>query len=283
MNHWSRLLIVLGAALLPCSARAAEPTKLECIAANDAAQDFRRAGKLHDAREKLALCVSASCPGLVRDDCAQRLAEVDAATPSIVFEVKDARGNDLSDVRVQLDGQPFVDRIDGTARPVDPGSYRFVFDAADGAHAEQAIMVREKQKDTRVRVVLGTADATPMASPNVEPAKLPTSSATPPPTLALVAGGIGVAGLAVGLVAGIVGTSKHSTLVGECPGNACPSSAQGDLDSFRTLRTASTVGYVVGVLGIAGGAVLWLTAPSPSAPAIGVRIGPASAGVTGTF
>jgi hypothetical protein len=285
MNQRSRLLIVLGAVLLPCSARAAEPTKLECIAANDDAQDLRRAGRLHDAREKLALCVSASCPGPVRDDCAQRLAEVNAATPSIVFEVKDARGNDLSDVRVKLDGQPFVDRIDGTARPMDPGSHRFVFDAADGAHAEQAIVVREKEKDRHVRVALGTADATPMASPNVEPAKLATSSATPPPTLALVAGGIGVAALAVGLIAGIVGNSKHSTLVGECQGNTCPPSAQGDLNGFHTLRTASTVGYVVGAVGVVGGVVLWIVSPSSkgSTGGVGVYAEPAALGLRGAF
>jgi hypothetical protein len=275
MNHWSRLLIVLGAVLLPCSARAAEPTKLECIAANDVAQDLRRAGKLRDARGKLALCVSASCPGPVRDDCAQRLVEVDAAMPSIVFEVKDAHGKDLSEVRVQLDGQPFVDRIDGTPRPIDPGSHRFAFDTADGAHAEQTIVVQEKEKGSPVRVVLGTSPP---------PIALPSGSEwTTQRMVGVGLGGIGVAGLAVGLVAGIAGTSKHSTLVGECPGNACPPSAQGDLDSFHTLRAASTVAYVVGVLGIAGGAVLWLTAPSSTGAVVGVRIGPTAAGVGGTF
>jgi hypothetical protein len=206
---------------------------------------------------------------------------VDAATPSIVLAVKDARGNDLSDVRVQLDGQPFVDRIDGTARPVDPGSHRFVFDAADGAHAEQEIVVREKEKDTRVRVVLG---ATPMASPNIE-AKLATSSAPPPPALALVAGGVGVVGLAVGLIAGIVGSSKHATLVGECQGNTCPPSAQGDLSSFHTLRTASTVGYVVGVVGVVGGVVLWIVPPSSKGltGGVGVYAEPAALGLRGAF
>ena len=85
MNHWSHpLLCALGVVLVPWSARAVEPTKLECIAANDAAQDLRRTGKLREAREKLALCVSTACPGPVREDCAQRLTEVDGVMPSIV-------------------------------------------------------------------------------------------------------------------------------------------------------------------------------------------------------
>ena len=56
MSHWSRpILVALGVVLVPCPARAAEPTKVECIAANDAAQDLRRAGKLREAREKLVV------------------------------------------------------------------------------------------------------------------------------------------------------------------------------------------------------------------------------------
>jgi hypothetical protein len=56
-----------------------EPTKQECVAANEAAQDLRRAGKLHGAKQKLLVCMSNSCPKAVRDDCAQQLGEVEKA------------------------------------------------------------------------------------------------------------------------------------------------------------------------------------------------------------
>ena len=47
--------------------------------ADDAAQDLRLEGKLQAAREQLLICTSPSCPRAVREDCAQRLEELNAA------------------------------------------------------------------------------------------------------------------------------------------------------------------------------------------------------------
>jgi len=102
--------------------------------------------------------------------------------------------------------------------------------------------------------------------------------------LALGAAGAGVAGLVVGVVAGLAAGSKHDVLAGECPDGRCPASAQGDLDSFHGLKTASTVGYVLGVAAVAGGAALWLTAPrAPRSGVVGIGIGPASVRIGGAF
>lgn len=96
--------------------------------------------------------------------------------------------------------------------------------------------------------------------------------------------GIGAVGVGLGVIAGIASGSKHGTLERECTGNNCPSSAQSDIDSFRSLRTWSTVGYVVGFVGLAGGAVLLLTAPrAVSDTSAHVWIGPASTGLVGWF
>ena len=151
MNHWSRPVLIALGVLVPCYARAAEPNKLECIAANGSAQDLRRAGKLREAREKLAVCVSESCPGPVREDCAQRLAEVDQAMPSIVFEAKDGAGNDVASVTVTMDGQ----RVDKPGMPVqaDPGEHRFVFEAEGMPRTEKTIVVREGERERHERVV----------------------------------------------------------------------------------------------------------------------------------
>jgi hypothetical protein len=66
-----------------------------------------------------------------------------------------------------------------------------------------------------------------------------------------------------------------------------------DLDAFRSLRTVSTIGYVVGGVGIAAGVTLLLTAPEskPAAEAHAALdtprwtpyVGLGSAGVAGTF
>src|SRR5580698_10702647 len=114
-RHAFLAAIMLCVSLAAFPARAADPTKQECVEANDAAQDLRQSGKLRQAREKLAICASASCPSVVRDDCMQRLAELDSAMPQVVFSARDASGNDLVDVKVTIDGAPLVDRLDGSS------------------------------------------------------------------------------------------------------------------------------------------------------------------------
>jgi len=276
-----RTALVAAALLAPSWASAADPTKQECVSANDSAQDLRRAGRLREARERLALCLSASCPGPVREDCAQRLDEVDRAMPSVVFEAKDAARNDLSAVRVTIDGQPLTEKLEGAAVAVDPGPHRFVFEAEGLPKTEKALVLHEGEKGRRERIVLAAAQPAPPR------ATQPATGGGSPPVLAIAAGGVGVVGLAVGIGVGLAGTSKHSTLNGECntANGTCPPSAANDLDSFHTLRAVSTVGYVVGALGIVGGGVLFFAMPaSKESPAsTGLYVGPASCGLAGTF
>ena len=61
-----------------------------------------------------------------------------------------------------------------------------------------------------------------------------------------------------------------------------------DVQAFRSLRTVSTVSYIVGGVGLAAGTTLYLTAPSkharaPQAGAVKVWINAASDGVAGAF
>jgi hypothetical protein len=95
---------------------------------------------------------------------------------------------------------------------------------------------------------------------------------------------VGGAGLVLGITGGLVAGGKHSTLAGECDNAAgtCAPQYSGELDAFHTWRTVSTISYVVGALGVAGGAALWFTAPkAPTATAL--WFGPASAGIAGRF
>jgi hypothetical protein len=276
-------LVLFGAS----SALGAEPTKDECIAANETGQDLRQAGELLEARTKLVPCVATSCPGPLREDCAQRLSEIATVMPTIVFEVKDGAGNDLSAVTVTIDGQPLAERLDGRPMAVDPGEHRFVFKGENGTTAEKTFVVREGDKERRERIVLGPTSVTTQSEPPV--GERSTFALDRIPTVAYVAAGVGVVGLAIGIGTGIAATSKHSALEGEgCPSNGgtCPPTAsQSDLDYFHSLRTASTVGYVIGAAGLVGGITLWLTMPKASANTSAVRVwlGPASAGLAGTF
>ena len=60
---------IVALVTVPAVVRADVP-KAECIQANTDAQDARRDGKFADSRAQLRKCADASCPGIVRDDCA---------------------------------------------------------------------------------------------------------------------------------------------------------------------------------------------------------------------
>jgi hypothetical protein len=71
-----------------------------------------------------------------------------------------------------------------------------------------------------------------------------------------IAIGVGGAGLIVGAVTGGLAMGKHSKLEDNCPGGQCPPDQQDNLDSFHTLGTVSTVGFIAGGVLAAAGIVL---------------------------
>jgi hypothetical protein len=267
---------VAGASLAVSSpAFAAEPTKDQCIDANESSQALRKTEKLHEAEQKLLVCVSASCPGPIRDDCAQRLTELRAATPTVVFSVKDDADQDLTQVHVTLDGAPLTDRLDGTAIPIDPGPHRFTFAASGKNKEERAFVIREGEKDRRERVVLVTTGG-PAPAATAVPATPPPDATAPAPAEAppkdgktqriagVAVGGAGVVGLVVGSILGLAAHSKYNdALTNECGGVAsnCKQAGVDDGKSAHSEAAVSTVLFVAGAALVAGGAVLYFTAP----------------------
>jgi hypothetical protein len=132
-----------------------QPTKAQCIETNTRGQDLRRDGKLAAAREAFQACSAASCPTLVRNDCARRLDEIDTVQPTVVLVAKDGGGKDVSVVHVTVDGKPLTEKLDGTALPVDPGEHTFAF-AIPGQPAVKATFVLALgEKNRREQVVVG--------------------------------------------------------------------------------------------------------------------------------
>ncbi len=188
---------------------------------------------------------------------------------------------------VRVDGKPWPPALLGVPSPIDPGAHEIVAETTGGHRDSKHVGLRERESKS-VTLVLPPQAA---SDPPVDAAAAPSVTREKPPsakrdrTLAFVGFGVGAAGLAIGVGAGLVATSKHGSAEDSCPGGRCTQGSGGadDVDAFHRFRTISTVGYVVAVVGVGAGVTLWLTAPSHSEPVVGAFAGPGSAGVRGAF
>ncbi len=276
--------------LISASSRA-DVTKDQCIDANAKAQDLRRGGKLSAAREQLRLCSSASCPAIVRNDCTKRLDELEGVQPAIIFDAKDGSGRDLSAVKVTVDGHPLTEKLDGTALLVDPGEHAFVFTVPDEAPVTQTFVLKEGDGERRERIVIGARPTAPVSPENASATAQPAIShgLGPQRILGVVAGVVGVAGIAAGSVFAVMTTAAGNQQQKDCPTSSCGAQdhmlAANDHSTGETDRTISIVGFAAGGALLVSGAVLFLTGrhASEASPTTGMllvpSVGPGGGGV----
>jgi hypothetical protein len=98
-------------------------------------------------------------------------------------------------------------------------------------------------------------------------------------TLGLAFGGIGLAGIASGVVFGLLTLDKKQSIEGACGGSvgsctASPGSVDAETEAARTSAAISTVSFAVGGAALLGGVALYLTAPSATGPRTGVTLSP---------
>lgn len=270
-------LVLVNSVFLGGRAKAADPTTADCLAASDASLKAGNEHKLRAERGQLLICAATSCPADIRNECLRRVDEVNAAIPTVIFETKDAAGNDLSAVKVTIDGELLVDRLEGTALSIDPGEHTFLFEASGMVPVTKQFVIREAQKDRREAITFSMATGALSAAPVPSTAQAIQSFATIAPAapepahrlgaqkiVALVAGGIGVVGLGVGSAFGLIASSKKNDAQAVCPGQ-CPTAAGvSDWSDAKSAGNVSTALFIVGGVGLAGAAVLWFTAPSTS-------------------
>jgi hypothetical protein len=261
------LLCLLGGLLVQERVLAAGPTTAECLAASEQSLSLRRAHKLLDARAQDLICSSPRCPAAIRDECSQRVAEIKASIPTIVFEAKDAAGNDVVEVTVRADGRVLADRLDGTALPIDPGPHVFQFQVSGRLAIVKRFVVHEGEKDRRERIVFsdsGAADAPPasiVADARPQPAPpAAADSITTRRILAIASASVGVVGLGIGIGYGIYSWSRHDAAQSTCPSAPCANPADSNVwHQAVSAGNVATAGFIVGGIGIAGGLALWRT------------------------
>jgi len=245
---------VVASALLAVPARTfAADEKLACVAAADAAQQQRSAGKLLQARASLQICARDVCPGLVRSDCTRWLSEVEGSVPTLVLRAQDRRGQDLIDVKVWLDGTPIADKIDGFPIDVDPGQHVLSCEHAGSKKLRQEIVIRTGDRNRTISLVL--EDLEPIL-PVVIPPQERSGLAQIRPAVWVFAG-IAVAAAGTGTYFGVRALSDRNALERECAPNCDPSR----LDPIKTKINIADISFGVAILS-AGVATYFLLAPS---------------------
>jgi len=239
----------------------------------------------------------ANAPKVFHDaqDRAQKV--LTAATPKIAHLVIRITPSEVN-ASVAVAGKPVPAALIGAERPTDPGTH-LVTATAEGYQPASATVTLPEGGHQDITLLLEKDPNAVAALPPVKVAPPPITgddSHVPPPsakksnTPAFVALGIGGAGLVVGSIAGALAFSKAS----DCPNKVCPT--QSDLDRAKSMATVSTIGFGVGIAGVAVGTVLLLTGNSSSenaatqakrlpAPKLAVHpwFGVSSVGLMGSF
>jgi hypothetical protein len=268
---------VEGIAFFFVSALVATPALADdaaCVAATEQSLTLRQQGKLHAALKQLAVCADPACPAEVKEECGHRIADINAAMPSLIFAVKDSAGNDLDMITVTMDGAPLTSILDGRALTIDPGEHAFRFDIPGQPPIEKKLILREGEKDRREGITIGASTQLPPPSP-------PASFWNAQRALGAISGGLGIVGIGLGVWFGAFALSSQSQEGSDCPMPNCQHYLQSvtDYNYAQMNATASTVLFITGGVLAATGVVLWLTAPHVKVtPLAGPRTGGLSFG-----
>ncbi len=279
---WSRALgcplaVLVATGLAGSQARADDDPIAQCIAASDRGLDLRKQGKLIEARRVLLSCAATECGPDISSVCQKRLADINATVPSIVFSPKDAAGNDVTGVRVSVDGAPEAETIDGRAIVMDPGPHTFKFEAPGQPPIERSFVLVEGARDRQEHISMTpTAAAAPSTAAKAGAPPAPSDSSSSgratQQAAGLWVGGLGVAAVAAGSVFGVIAKLKWSASRTDCEtSSSCANYSQaiGEHNAAVTDAAVSTATCIVGGAAVITGALLLLTLPH-EAPASGI-------------
>jgi hypothetical protein len=280
------LSLALSSAVLTHGASAfaqdAADTSADCVAAYEAAQTERQLGHFKAASHQAMLCSRASCNQTIVPECISLFEAIKSETPTMVLAARRADGGDLVNVRVEMDGQPLVDRLDGQAIPLDPGAHRFRFvtDGFDPKELDYSARVGDRNR--LVEVVFGEpAPAASAPAPVAAPVPMaPPPSAKPEggvPAATYVLAGVSAAALGTFAYLRLTAVSDYNDLRNTCS----PACKPDDVDAVRTKSTLSFVALGVSAIALTAATVVYFsTSGSEERPGteIGFGVAPSFAG-----
>ncbi|MCU0681324.1 MAG: PEGA domain-containing protein [Polyangiaceae bacterium] len=202
-----------------------------------------------------------------RVDDARR--QKDALSPRVPRLTVSVAGGLPSGAKVTCDGLPLGAGALDLPLPLNPGEHELTVQREGGPAARRAVRL-EAGEMKRIEL-----PAPPPVPPPVAAERGPepgSEAGSTQRTLGFVLGGVGVAGLVVGGIAGAFALSSGSAVERECPGRVCTGEGYDAVGRAKDEALVANLGLGVGVAGLVAGTVLVLTAESPRrTPAAGLR------------
>jgi hypothetical protein len=188
-------------------------------------------------------------------------------TPELTVVVGDGAPAKLL---VKLDGNLVPAATYGVSQALDPGQYTLEAELDGQRVWARAVSLKQGSRE-RVEVVMPRPAAAAAENAPQRPTR---------PWL-YVAGGVGAAGLTTGLIAGALALGHEGTVDEQCPELKCTPAGRDALDTARAEARVSTIGFALGLTGVAAaGLLLLVPLDAPASPSSGANARPRSALVT---
>ncbi len=262
------------------------------------ARALNKLGRLVEAEERYASVkrykIRSEDSDVVRAAVAEAAIEVDnlrKRIPTITIQLRGANVNDPAFL-VQLSGKALNPALIGLPIPTDPSTQTVRLLSKGVELRREVVLLKEGERKI---LELDGATPSPMLAQSA-PVTIASSVATASPgahigpdgsgtsmqpwyarrDVGWAITGFGAASFAVGVATGVIAVGKHDALVDDCPNNACRPAYESELSSYHSYRTVSTIGYVVGAIGLGTGITILLTSPKSSNATLAFQVGPGS-------
>jgi serine/threonine-protein kinase len=237
----------------------------------------------------------------------KRAKALEAKLAKLTIQVPPA--NEVNGLEVRRDGVVLGRAAWGLATPIDPGKHVVEATAPGKKTWSASVTIEPKAGVSAVTIPLledgSGAVAATVASVPVSNAPASTPAAAQPAgqdsadtggssrrqtqrIAGIAIGAVGVVGIGVGAAFGLVAKSKNDASTDHCDGNRCDQEGVDMRDSALGMATGSTIAFIAGGVLLAGGAVLFLTAPKSATTGTGrtspyVALRPGSVDLGGRF
>jgi hypothetical protein len=224
---------------------------------------------------RLAPAQKATQAGREKVSAAQKAA-LSPHVPHVTLVLRDAPAG----TTVKWDDMVFNVPALGVPLPVNPGEHvvttqvpggaaivtRVTIDKGERKQVDLKVGAQERQRETPTPGIVPQPAAAPAVASGSQEADAGTSDSSRK-ILMYGAAGLGAAGLAVGSITGALVLGKKGTIEDNCVGTLCNAQGKEAADGAQSLGLVSTIGFGVGIAGLATAAVLLFTEPKSTTAA----------------